>query len=49
MDRTARNNWRGLQGMFIVTDPPRPGLRLPTGDRDVPLMVSDRSFTSATS
>ena len=31
MDRTARNNWRGLQGMFIVTDPPRRDLRLPTG------------------
>ena len=31
MDRTARNNWRGLQGMFIVTDPPTPGLRLPSG------------------
>ena len=46
MDRTARNNWRGLQGMFIVTDPPLPGLRLPTGARDVPLMVSERSFTA---
>ncbi len=46
MDRTARNNWRGLQGMFIVTDPPTPGLRLPTGARDVPLMISERSFTS---
>ncbi|GAA1434714.1 multicopper oxidase family protein [Mycobacterium cookii] len=46
MDRTARNNWRGLQGMFIVTDPPVPGLRLPTGRRDVPLMISERSFTS---
>ncbi|GAB3021446.1 hypothetical protein GCM10011376_21680 [Nocardioides flavus (ex Wang et al. 2016)] len=45
MDRTARNNWRGLQGMFIVTDPPTRGLRLPTGRRDVPLMVSERSFT----
>ena len=45
MDRTARNNWRGLQGMFIVTDPPVPGLRLPTGARDVPLMISERSFT----
>lgn len=44
MDRTARNNWRGLQGMFIVTDPPTPGLRLPTGGRDVPLMISERSF-----
>ena len=44
MDRTARNNWRGLQGMFIVTDPPTPGLRLPSGRRDVPLMISERSF-----
>lgn len=44
MDRTARNNWRGLQGMFIVTDPPTPGLRLPTGARDVPLMISERTF-----
>ncbi|MBL0749574.1 multicopper oxidase domain-containing protein [Nocardioides baculatus] len=46
MDRTARNNWRGLQGMFIVTDPPMAGLRLPTGSRDVPLMISERSFTA---
>ena len=46
MDRTARNNWRGLQGMFIVTDPPTPGLRLPGGRRDVPLMISERSFTA---
>jgi FtsP/CotA-like multicopper oxidase with cupredoxin domain len=46
MDRTARNNWRGLQGMFIVTDPPTPGLRLPSGARDVPLMISERSFRS---
>jgi FtsP/CotA-like multicopper oxidase with cupredoxin domain len=46
MDRTARNNWRGLQGMFIVTDPPVPGLRLPTGSRDIPLMISERSFTT---
>ena len=44
MDRTARNNWRGLQGMFIVTDPPVPGVRLPSGARDVPLMISERSF-----
>jgi FtsP/CotA-like multicopper oxidase with cupredoxin domain len=46
MDRTARNNWRGLQGMFIVTDPPTQGLRLPSGRRDVPLMISERSFTA---
>jgi FtsP/CotA-like multicopper oxidase with cupredoxin domain/plastocyanin len=44
MDKTTRNNWRGLQGMFLVTDPAERKLRLPTGDRDVPLMVSERSF-----
>lgn len=44
MDRTARNNWRGLQGMFLVEDPAEARLQLPTGRRDVPLMISDRSF-----
>ena len=46
MDRTTRNNWRGLQGMFLVTDPAERALRLPSGRRDVPLMVSERSFRS---
>ncbi len=46
MDRTARNNWRGLQGMFVVEDPSESRLRLPAGSRDVPLMISDRSFRS---
>jgi FtsP/CotA-like multicopper oxidase with cupredoxin domain len=45
MDRTSRNNWRGLQGMFIVDDRKSEALRLPSGRRDVPLLVSDRSFT----
>ncbi|KRF30664.1 multicopper oxidase domain-containing protein [Nocardioides sp. Soil805] len=44
MDHTARNNWRGLQGMFVVKDADGRTLRLPTGARDVPLMVADRSF-----
>ncbi|UUZ58416.1 multicopper oxidase domain-containing protein [Nocardioides sp. B-3] len=44
MDHTARNNWRGLQGMFIVEDDDEQTLRLPSGSRDVPLMISDRSF-----
>ena len=45
MDKTSRNNWRGLQGMFIVDDPAERRLPLPKGDRDVPLLVADRSFT----
>lgn len=45
MGETVRNNWRGLQGMFIIDDPRERALHLPTGRHDVPLMVSDRSFT----
>jgi FtsP/CotA-like multicopper oxidase with cupredoxin domain len=44
MDHTSRNNWRGLQGMFVVDDPADGDLRLPTGRRDVPLLLADRSF-----
>jgi len=46
MDRTARNNWRGLQGMFLVTDKREERLHLPRGRYDVPLHVSDRSITA---
>jgi spore coat protein A, manganese oxidase len=47
MNETARNNWRGLQGMFIVKDGTARQFGLPSGRYDVPLMVSDRSFTSS--
>jgi spore coat protein A, manganese oxidase len=46
MGRTARNNWMGLQGMFITHDGSASKFQLPTGKFDVPLMVSERSFTS---
>ncbi len=46
MDRTARNNWRGLQGMFLVTDEHEEKLGLPSGPYDLPLHFSDRSFTA---
>jgi FtsP/CotA-like multicopper oxidase with cupredoxin domain len=42
---TARNNWHGLQGMFLTTDPHDAKLGLPHGRFDVPLALSDRSFT----
>ncbi|HWB67462.1 MAG TPA: multicopper oxidase domain-containing protein [Mycobacteriales bacterium] len=45
MNATARNNWHGLQGMFITHSKAERTLRLPAGKYDVPLMVSDRSFT----
>ena len=45
MHVTARNNWRGLQGMFLTTDPKEKRLGLPKGKYDVPLHFSDRTFT----
>ncbi len=45
MLETGRNNWMGMQGMFIVTRPDEQ-FGLPTGKYDVPLAISDRSFTS---
>ncbi|HEX4699968.1 MAG TPA: multicopper oxidase domain-containing protein, partial [Actinomycetes bacterium] len=41
---TTRNNWLGLQGMFLTTDGWTKKLGLPTGPYDVPLMVSERSL-----
>lgn len=46
MDVTARNVWMGLAGMYIIDDPADPQT-LPTGQFDVPLMLTDRSFDSA--
>ncbi len=48
MDRTGRNVWRGLQGMFLVTDPRERRLDLPRGRYDLPLMISERSFEPGT-
>jgi FtsP/CotA-like multicopper oxidase with cupredoxin domain len=45
MNETARNNWHGLQGFFLVTDHRERSLPLPRGKYDVPLMVADRSLT----
>jgi spore coat protein A len=46
MDRTARNNWFGLQGMFLTTDPHDAKMGLPHGKYDIPLAITDRSFRS---
>jgi spore coat protein A len=47
MDQTGRNNWYGLQGMFITDDPAEKKLGLPTGANDLPLLVADRTFDAA--
>jgi len=44
MDKTARNNWFGLQGMFLTTDPREAKMGLPHGRYDIPLAITDRSF-----
>ena len=44
LDHTARNVWHGLAGMWIVDDELDASLPLPSGERDVPLMIADRSF-----
>ena len=44
LDHTARNVWRGLAGMWIVDDELNRSLPLPSGERDLALMICDRSF-----
>lgn len=44
LDRTALHSWRGLAGMWIVDDEFDDSLPLPRGDRDLPLMIADRTF-----
>jgi spore coat protein A, manganese oxidase len=44
LDRSARNIWRGLAGMWILDDDLDASLPLPRGHRDLPLMLCDRSF-----
>jgi FtsP/CotA-like multicopper oxidase with cupredoxin domain len=44
LDHTGHHIWRGLAGIFIVDDELDRSLPLPSGDRDIPLMIADRSF-----
>ncbi|MEU3778821.1 multicopper oxidase domain-containing protein [Streptomyces sp. NPDC032472] len=44
MDHSAQQVWRGLAGFFLVTDEEEDRLPLPRGERDIPLMLCDRSF-----
>ncbi len=44
MDFTGPQVWRGLAGFHIVHDEEEEALPLPGGEKDVPLMICDRSF-----
>jgi spore coat protein A len=44
LDRTAQNIWQGLAGMFIIDDGFEDSLPLPEGERDIPLMIVERTL-----
>ncbi|WP_243859806.1 multicopper oxidase family protein [Amycolatopsis arida] len=44
MDFTGPAVWRGLAGMHLHSDEEEAALPLPSGDREIPLMIADRSF-----
>jgi spore coat protein A, manganese oxidase len=44
MDFTAPAIWRGLAGLQIVRDDAEDALGLPSGPRELPLMIADRAF-----
>ena len=46
MDFTAPAIWRGLAGMHIVRDASEESLELPSGVRELPLMIADRAFAA---
>lgn len=46
MGFTGASVWRGLAGFHIVHDDEEDALPLPGGDRDLPLMITDRAFSS---
>jgi spore coat protein A len=44
MDFTGPSVWRGLAGFHLVRDDEEDALRLPAGARELPIMITDRSF-----
>lgn len=44
MDFTGPQVYRGLAGMYILRDEVEDSLSLPNGEKDVPLVISDRTF-----
>jgi len=44
MAATAENVWHGLFGLHLVHDDEEEALGLPRGDRDLPVVIADRSF-----
>lgn len=43
---TAEQAYRGVAGLFLVEDPGESALGLPTGDHDIPLVLSDKRVSA---
>jgi len=46
MGYTGASIWRGLAGFHLIRDQEEDALPLPRGDRELPLMITDRAFTA---
>ncbi|MFI9250580.1 multicopper oxidase family protein [Streptomyces sp. NPDC053069] len=46
MDFSGPQVWRGLAGFFLVHDEEEDALPLPRGERELPLLLADRSFAA---
>jgi spore coat protein A len=44
MDFTAPQVWRGLAGFYVLRDDEERQLPLPRGEKEIPLLICDRSF-----
>jgi spore coat protein A, manganese oxidase len=44
MGFTGLSVWRGLAGLHLIRDEEEEALPLPHGDREIPVMITDRSF-----
>ncbi|RZH90317.1 multicopper oxidase family protein, partial [Staphylococcus aureus] len=44
MDFTGPQGYRGLAGLYILRDEVEDSLPLPKGEREVPLVIADRTF-----
>lgn len=41
---SAEHVWRGMAGLYLLRDPAEDALGLPSGDRDLPLLIVDKQF-----
>jgi spore coat protein A len=46
MDFTGPGVWRGLAGFHLIRDAEEDALPLPSGEREIPLMIADRAFAA---